>query len=119
MKLIILLLFEDIKANLFYPSAGFLNRCPRLPLGPRSGLPGGFLNRCPRLPLGPRSGLPGSTSRGRDIANPTDEQGATSFDSLYKEATNYERLKTTALVLVDSSRAFRGLGLGNTVLDIS
>jgi len=84
MKLIILLLFEDIKANLFYPSAGFLNRCPRLPLGPRSG-------------------LPGATSRGRDIANPTDEQGATSFDSLYKEATNYERLKTTALVLVDSS----------------
>jgi len=40
MKLIILLLFEGIKAKLFHPSAGFINRGPRPPLEATDGSPG-------------------------------------------------------------------------------
>jgi len=71
----------------------------------------GFLNRGPRPPLG----VHGAVLRGpraeafvkwlsRDIAKPKtkigiciDEQGATSVESLWKEATNHESLRTTVL----------------------
>jgi len=48
---------------------------------------------------GPRSGSPWATCRGLYsvviLQNPVDEQWATSVDSLWKGATNHERLRTT------------------------
>jgi len=74
----------------------------------------GFLNRGPRPPLGATERFsedheqrPLLNSSAVILQNPIDKQGTTSVDSLWKRATKYERLRTTALVglahLLDST----------------
>jgi len=62
----------------------------------------GFLNRSPRLPLrateqfsGDHEQRPLLNSSAVILQNPIDEHGAASVESLWKGATNHERLRTT------------------------
>jgi len=81
----------------------------------------GFLNRGSRLPLGAKERFSGSHEQSPllngsavILQNPSvtveikgffiDEQGATSVESLWKEATSRERLRTT--VLNDKTKQF-------------
>jgi len=54
-----------------------------------------------RRPLGGHEQRPLLNSSTVILQNPIDEQGATSVDSLWKGATNHERLRTTVLVSCD------------------